>query len=175
MHFKYNINGTIIRTWYGYFKDSVDIEDNTDKTIAKLPVVSDNNREYFIYNGQKVYKSDFVKVSFEDFMNAVKENMAFDNMFTTMIMSEGLDNIQFEVPMNTITGLHIFDIGFANGDKFINKTCRIIEREHKVEDNYKIEVEVIDPDETTISHRSFYISDMISLIRSGHIKIMKVA
>lgn len=175
MHFKYNINGNVIRTWYGYFKDNVEIEDENGKTIANLPIKSDDKGEYFIYNGQKVYKADFIKVSFEDFLQAINDDRAFDDLFVTMLLSEGIDHIQFEVPMNTVTGPSVFGIAFADGDKFINKTCQIIEHEHKVEDNYKIEVKVINNDNTTISHRSFYTSDMVSMIKRGHIKINKIA
>ena len=175
MHFKYNVNGKIIRTWYGYFKNNVDIENQNGKTIARLPVKSDDKGKYFIYNGQKIYKTDFVKISFEDFMTAVKNNKAFDDTFATMLLSEGIDNIQLEVPMNTISGPVVFGIYFADGDNFKNKLCRITEREHKIEDNYKIEVEVIENDGTTITHRSFYTSDIVSLIRDGHIKLNRIA
>ena len=37
-----------------------------------------------------------------------------------------------------------------------------------------MEVEALTKDGTTIIHRSFYTSDMVSLIRDGHIKISKV-
>ena len=175
MHFKYNVNGKIIRTWYGYFKDTVDIENQKGKTVARLPIKSDDKGKYFIYDDQKVYKDDFIKVSFEDFIAAVKNNDAFDDTFSIMLLSEGIDKIQLEVPMNTISGPVVFGICFADGDNFKNKLCRITEREHKIEDNYKIEVEVIENDNTTIAHRSFYTSDMISLIKNGHIKISKIA
>lgn len=175
MHFKYNVNGKIIRTWYGYFKDTVDIENQKGKTIVRLPIKSDDRGKYFIYDGQKVYTADFVKVSFEDFMTAIKNNEAFDDMFSTMLLSEGINRIQLEVPMNTISGPVVFGICFADGDNFKNKLCRIVERQHKVIDNYKIEVEVLEDDSSTIAHRSFYTSDMVSLIKDGHIKIYRIA
>ena len=175
MYLKYNVNDKIIRTWYVNFRDTIDIENEKGKTIAQLPIKSDDRGKYFIYNGQKIYKNEFVKVSFEDFMTAVKNNEAFDDIFINMLMSEGIDNIQLEVPMNTISGPVVFGICLADGSNFVNKKCRIIEREHKIEDNYKIDVEVIENDGTTIAHRSFYTEDMVSLIKSGHIKIDKIA
>lgn len=176
MRFKYNINGKIVRAWLGYFKDEIEIEDNRGKTQVKLPIKTDNGGNYFVYKNNKVYFNDFVKVSFEDFMQAVNDGMAFDDVFVTMLLSEGIDKIQLDIPMNTISGPRLFGIAFfADGDKFLNKRCRIIEREHQVIDNYKIEVEVLEDDGSTIAHRSFYVSDMVSLIRDNHIKIYKVA
>ena len=124
-----------------------------------------------------VYKNDFVKVSLEDFMTSVKNHPAFDNEFTTMLMSEGIDNIQLEVPMNTILGPNIFGIGvcFADAAEFKNKLCRITERNYKIEENHKIEVEVIKNDGTTVAHRSFYTSDLVSFIRDGLVKVNRVA
>lgn len=175
MYFKYNINGKIICTWYGYFKDVVDIENQKGETVAQLPIESDNKGKYFVYDGQKVYKNEFVKVSFEDFMTSVKNHIAFDNEFITMLMSEGIDNIQLEVPMNTISGPFNFGVCFADAAEFKNKLCRITERKYKIEDNYKIEVEVIENDGITVAHRSFYTSDMVSFIRDGLIKVNRIA
>ena len=175
MRRKYNINGKIVRAWLGYFKDEIEIEDNNGNTEVKLPVMTDDSGEYFVYKNNKVYINDFVKVSFEDFTQAVRNNMAFDDVFVNMLLSEGIDKIQFDVPMNMKSGPAVFGICFADGDKFLNKRCRIIERQHKVIDNYKIEVEVIKDDGSTITHRSFYTSDMVSLIKDNYIKIYKVA
>lgn len=172
---KYNINGKIVRAWLGYFKDEIEIEKDDGNTEVKLPVMTDDGGDYFVYKNNKVYVNDFVKVSFEEFMQAVRDGMAFDDIFVNMLLSEGIDKIQFDVPMNTVSSPVFFGICFADGDKFINKRCRIIERQHKVIDNYKIEVEVLENDGSTIAHRSFYTSDMVSLIRDSHIKIYKVA
>lgn len=172
---KYNINGKIVRAWLGYFKDEIEIEKDDGNTEVKLPVMTDDGGDYFVYKNNKVYVNDFVKVSFEEFMQAVRDGMAFDDVFVTMLLSEGIDKIQFDVPMNTISGPTFFGIGFADGDSFLNKRCRIVERQHKVADNHKIEVEVLENDGSTIAHRSFYTCDMVSLIRDNHIKIYKVA
>ena len=175
MRLKYNINGKIVRAWLGYFKDEIEIEKDNGDTDVKLPVKTDDGGDYFVYKNNKVYVNDFVKVSFEDFMQAVRNNMAFDDVFVNMLLSEGIDKIQFDVPMNMISSPAFFGICFADGDKFLNKRCRIIERQHKVVDNYKIEVEVLENDGSTIAHRSFYTSDMVSLIKDNYIKIYKVA
>ena len=175
MRRKYNINGNIIRIWLGYFKDEIEIEKDNGDTGVKLLVKTDDTGDYFIYKNNKIYVNGFIKTPFEDFMQAVSNNMAFDDVFVNMCLSEGIDKIQLDVPMNTISGPTIFGIGFADGDKFLNKRCRIVERQHKVIDNYKIEVEVLEDDSSTIAHRSFYTSDIVSLIRDNHIKIYKVA
>ena len=172
---KYNINGKIVRAYLGYFKDEIEIEKDDGNTEVKLPVMTDDGGDYFVYKNNKVYVNDFVKVSFEEFMQAVRDGMAFDDIFVNMLLSEGIDKIQFDVPMNTVSSPVFFGICFADGDKFINKRCRIIERQHKVIDNYKIEVEVLEDDGSTIAHRSFYTSDMVSLIKDNYIKIYKVA
>lgn len=151
------------------------LKKNNGDTDVKLPVKTDDGGDYFVYKNNKVYVNDFVKVSFEDFMQAVRNNMVFDDVFVNMLLSEGVDKIQFDVPMNMISSPAFFGICFADGDKFLNKRCRIIERQHKVIDNYKIEVEVLENDGSTIAHRSFYTSDMVSLIKDNYIKIYKVA
>ena len=174
MYYKYVINDKITRTWYNHNSKLIEIENSKGKTIARCPIQLDAAGEYFVYSEQKIYKKDFIKVSFEDFMQAVKDKMAFDDMFTTMLLSEGIEHIQLEVPMNTVSGPSIFGISFADSDKFINKLCRIVEHEYKIEDNYKVEVEALIKDGNTIIHRSFYTSDMVSLIRDGRIKISKV-
>ena len=173
---KYNINGKVVRAWLGYFKDEIEIENDNGNTEVKLPIMTDDGGDYFVYKNNKVYVNDFVKISFEDFMQAVRDGMAFDDVFVNMLLSEDIDKIQFDVPMNTISGPRINGIVFfADGDRFLDKRCRIIERQHKVIDNYKIEVEVLEDDGSTIAHRSFYTSDMVSLIRDNLIKIYKVA
>ena len=88
------------------------------------------------------------------------------------ILTDGIDNVRFIVPLN-IVSMGAFGINLLNGSDFKDTLCKIKESyNHEVKNNYKLTVIPVEKDETVASHRDFYTSDMLSLIESGHIKIV---
>lgn len=72
-----------------------------------------------------------------------------------------------------IVSMRVLGISFADGDKFKDTLCKIKnEYINDVKHNYKLTLIPVEPSESIVSRREFYTDDMISLIKSGHIKIV---
>lgn len=84
------------------------------------------------------------------------------------IMTDGIDNVRFMVPLNTTCGLF-----FLNGNEFKDTLCKVEERwNREIKQNYKIILIPVEPDESIASSCDYYTSDFVSLIKEGHIKIV---
>lgn len=133
-------------------------------------ICEDENGKFFMCHESKIYLDDWIRTS----MKELKERIERKELVTSAdlcqaILSDGVDNVRFIVPLNTVCGLGFF----LNGDKFKNTVCKIEERDNReVKENYKLTVVPVKPDETVASSRDFYTDDMLSLIKSGHIQIV---
>jgi hypothetical protein len=54
-------------------------------------------------------------------------------------------------------------------DAYVMVPCKIVEKRYKIEDNYKIEVESIIKG---FGRKTYYQSDLLSLIKSGHVRLL---
>jgi len=82
----------------------------------------------------------------------------------------GIKNCMFMIPMRPIrTYFGLISLTSSNDPELIVPT-RITEDRHKVLDNYKIELA---SDYPGFGKKSFYVSDLQSLIRRGNIEFFK--
>lgn len=171
MYYKYNINGTIHTVYRSPFnKNNVNVYKGTKEYTCNI---IDN--EYFVYNGTKVFLDDYIRLTLSDLLEKISNNdIITRDDICNVIMTEGIDNIYFTIPMNTVS-VQVYGIGFANVHDTVDKRCVVDEREYAVKDGYKMGFRVCDEDYdgTTIQYRSFYADDLASLINNRQIKIGK--
>ena len=174
MYYNYkcgNQNITVVR--YDDTDTSVRIYFGEGKTCNK-PILGSGDKKHFIFDDTVVYIKDWIRPSLEDFYKKLNEKVAFTDDFVQMIMNEGIDNLIFMLPLNTID-ISFMGIGLANGDDFKIMPCMITERQYKLSENYKLEFKVLDEAYTgdTIQHRSFYICDFISILKQENYKVIR--
>lgn len=88
------------------------------------------------------------------------------------ILSDGIDNVRFIIPLNTVSVIGP-GVSLLDGNKFKDTVCKVEERQNReVSHNYKLVVVPVEPDDMVASYTDFYTTDMTSLIREGHIKIV---
>ena len=172
MYYKYKCGSEIIRVWVwdDDYHTTVTVEDekinrNYDRTIQE-----DKNGKFFTWNKCKIYLNNWIRVSMKEFKEKIENNewVVSDDLCQS-ILSDGVENVRFIVPFNTVASF-----GFLlNGNEFKDTLCKIVERPNReVKQNYKLTLVPVGKDESVSSSRDYYTSSFISLIQSGHIKIV---
>ena len=175
MNYKYNCGNEVIRVWVwdDDFHTEVSVSDNKTKRSYERTIREDEGGKFFTWNRNKIYLDNWIRTS----MKEVKEKLERKEWVTSdilcqAILTDGIDNVRFIVPLN-IVSMRAFGINLLNGSDFKDTLCKIKESyNHEVKNNYKLTVIPVEKDETVASYRDFYTSDMLSLIQSGHIKIV---
>ena len=92
------------------------------------------------------------------------------NRLQRKIEEIGVDNCMFIIgfqPVHTIIGL----ISYTSGsDEYIKLPATIVESRYKISDGYKITLKCTIPG---FGKHSFYQTDLISMMKSGHVKLYK--
>lgn len=170
MNYRYKCGNEVIRVWVWNddFHTEVSVTDSKSNKSYGRTIREDENGKFFTWNKNKVYLNNWIRISMKELKEKIerKERVTSDDLCQA-ILSDGIDNTRFIVPLNWAMG------AFATGCEFKDTLCKIEERENrKVNENYKIVVVPVEPDKTVANSCEFYTSDMISLIKSGHIKII---
>ena len=172
MYYKYNCGDEVIRVWFvdDNIHDTVDVEDNKTKKQYERTIREDENGRFFTWNKHKIYLNDWIRISLKEIKEKIEngEWVTSDDLCQA-IMTDGVENARFIVPLNTVC------VGgfFLNGNEHKDVLCKVEERYNReVKSNYKLYLSPVEPDDTVASHRDFYTSDMISLIKEGHIQIV---
>lgn len=172
MIYKYKCGDMIIRVfvWNNDFQNKVSVEDTKTKNIYNRTIREDSNGKFFTWNRKKIYITNWIKISMKEVKKKIEneENVTSDDLCQA-IMSDGIENARFIVPLNTTSCFGFF----ANGNDFKNTLCKIEERyNRKVKQNYKIVFVPLVPNKNIISSVEYYVDDLILLIQSGCIKIV---
>ena len=172
MNYRYKCGNEVIRVWVWSddFHTEVSVTDNKSNKTYNRTIREDENGKFFTWNKNKVYLKDWIRISMKELKEKIerKEWVTSDDLCQA-ILSDGIDNVRFIVPLNTVCGFGFF----LDGNEFKDTVCKIEERwNREVSHNYKLVVVPVEPDETVASSKDFYTSDMILLIQSGHIKIV---
>lgn len=93
-----------------------------------------------------------------------------DQDLLSEIEAQGKENIRFIVLLPKLAYSTPFGFGIYRNDDREETCCKIDESQYQLKDKYKITVRP-ENDAITNGHEHFYISDFISLIREGKIKI----
>ena len=129
----------------------------------------DENGKFFTWNRNKIYLNDWIKISMKELKEKIEngEWITSDDLCQA-IMTDGIENVRFMVPLNTTCGLF-----FLNGNEFKDTLCKVEERwNREIKQNYKIVLIPEEPDDSVTSSRDYYTTDFVSLIKEGHIKIV---
>lgn len=172
MTYKYKCGDEIIKVWVWNddFHNEVTVTNNKNNKGYDRTIREDENGKFFTWNRNKIYLNNWIKTSMKELKDKIekKERVTSDDLCQA-ILSDGIENVRFIVPLNTVCCGGFF----LNGNKFKDTVCKIKEEwNREVIQNYKLIVVPVEPDETIASKRDFYTSDMISLIVDGYIKII---
>lgn len=170
MIYKYKCGKEIIKVfvWNDNFHTEVTIEDIKTQKSYDRTIREDKNGRFFTWNRNKIYLNDWIKIS----MKELKEKIEKDEWITSddlcqAIMTDGIENARFIVPLNTMCGL------FLNGNEFKDTLCKVEERwNREIKQNYKIVLIPEEPDNSVACSCDYYTTDFVSLIKEGHIKIV---
>ena len=139
-----------------------------DRTIRE-----DDLGKFFTWNKKKIYLDNFKKISIQ----TIKDKLANDECITDdelcqAIMSEGMENIRFIVPMMSVSS-RFMGLTTCDPTNRIEKICHIEEGfNRKVSDCYKFTFVPDEYDGNTCSKEDKYVIDIISSLQSGDIKIL---
>ena len=172
MTYKYKCGNEIIEvwTWDDEFHNKVEVRDRKTSKSYKRTIREDENGKFFTWNKHKIHLHDWVRVSLKELKEKIEhgEWVTSDDLCQA-ILTDGIDNARFIVPLNTVCGFGFF----LDGNKFKDTLCKVEERwNREVKQNYKLILVPVEPDNDVASYHDYYTMDMISLIKSGHIKIV---
>lgn len=172
MTYKYKCGNEVIRVfvWNDDFHNEVSVEDTKTRKSYDRTIREDENGKFFTWNRNKIYLNDWIKTSMKELKEKIKNGkwVTSDDLCQA-IMTDGIENVRFVVPLNTTC-----NVGFLlNGNEFKDTLCKVEERwNREVKQNYKIVLVPVEPDESIASSSDYYTMDFISLIKSGNIKIV---
>lgn len=175
MTYKYKCGNEIIRVfvWNDDFHNKVSVEDTKTRKLHDRTIREDKNGKFFTWNRNKIYLNDWIKTSMKELKEKIKngEWVTSDDLCQA-ILTEGIENVRFIVPLHTVS-FRGFGISLCNGNEYKDTICKVEERwNREVEQNYKIILVPVNDDEEVASYEDYYTSDFMSLIKSGHIKIV---
>lgn len=175
MNYKYNCGNEIIRVWVWNddFHTEVSVMDNKTKKTYERTIREDEGGKFFTWNKNKIYLDNWIRITMKELKDKIdRKEWCTDSEFSQAILTDGIDNVRFIVPLNTIS-MKVLGLPLADGDNFKDVLCKIKEDYlHEVKNNYKLQLVPVEPTEDTVSSREFYTGDMLGLIKSGIIKIV---
>lgn len=167
----YNLNGVKLGVYYDADFDTIEVfqfgeRENYNEYLHSEKLKMDNDgRKYFHFNEMKIYLDDYEYIPFNELIKQ------FDNgekcgtrEFVNSALKAGVENIIIEYPLDCCDFV-IGGMGVCSGRRKMTK-CKITERRYRIVDGYKIELVAESPDHEgeILCHRSFYLSDFLSLM-----------
>ena len=171
MMYNYKCGNEIIRVfvWNDDLHNEVSVEDTKKQHSYERTIREDEKGKFFTWNRNKIYMNDWLKITMKELKEKIeKGEWVTSDDLCQAIMTDGIDNVRFMVPLNTTCGLF-----FLNGNKFKDTLCKVEERwNREIKQNYKIVLIPEKPDDSVVSSCDYYTNDFVSLIREGVIKIV---
>lgn len=149
---------------------TVSVEDRKKKKSFDRTIREDENGKFFTWNKMKIYLKDWCRSSMKELQASIdNDEFVSSDDLVRAILSDGIENVRFEVPMPTRCGLF-----FVTNNKTKKVVCKIDENvyHYKVANNYKISLVPEQEDDEVSPYENYYTSDLISLIKEGYIKIV---
>ena len=172
MTYKYKCGDEIIHVWCWDtdYHDYVSV--NTKEGCYDRTIREDDGGKFFTWNKHKIYLSDWIRITMKELKQKIENGEdVFDHDLSQAIMTEGIENVRFLVPLYVRDFFPVIGFFLTSGDETKDVLCKVSESQHKVSDNYKITVVPVEPDETVESSHSFYTRDMLQMIEHGDIII----
>ncbi len=176
MFYRYNINGQIVRVWrWGDdFHTKLEVHCPVKNKIYERTIRKDKRgEEFFTWNKARVYLKDYLWYSIKELKERIRagEDVMPDDLCQT-IAKEGVANVRFICQLHPLTAiLPLTNIGVYDGSKTVEVMCKVVESRYKVMDAYKIGITPLENE--SVGSEDYYVSDMLSLIKAGTIKIVE--
>ena len=171
MNYKYQCGDQIINVWYSStFRNPKVVHICTKNKDIPRSVLEDERGLFFTWNHKKIYLDNWIRTSMKELKQRIdnKDDSVTDDDLCIAIMSDGVDKVRFNVPINKRAGLF-----FLDGCDFKMVECKIVESwNREVKNKYKITFVPVIPDVNIGDKREFYVSDLISLIKDGYVEIV---
>lgn len=171
MIYKYKCGKEIIRVfiWGDDLHNEVSVEDTKKQRSYERTIREDEKGKFFTWNRNKIYLHEWLKITMKELKEKIeKGEWVTSDDLCQAIMTDGIDNVRFMVPLNTTGGFF-----FLNGNKFKDTLCKVEERwNREIKQNYKIVLIPEKPDDSVASSRDYYTNDFVSLIQKGIVKIV---
>lgn len=175
MIYEYKCGNEIIRVfvWNDEFHNTVSVEDPNTNSSYDRTIREDKNGKFFTWNKNKIYLDDWIRITLRELKERVEnDEWVISDDLCQAILTDGIENARFIVPLNTIS-FRGFGTSLCNGNEYKDTICRIEGRwNREVKQNYKIILVPLNNDEDVANYQDYYTLDFISLIKSGHIKIV---
>lgn len=179
MNYLYDCGNEVINVWRtnNEFSTVVSIETSNNGKYKSYnrSIREDKNGKFFTWNKNKIYLNNFKKISIQSIKDKLKKNeWITSDELCQAIMSEGIENVRFIIPVCEVDFVDPFGLGIVAYDpnKRTERTCHIVEEFNRnVRDNYKLKLYVDNFDGTTSKYDEYYTTDLVSALRSGYVKI----
>ena len=175
MNYKYRCGDEIIRVWVwdDDFHTEVSVTDNKTNRTYERTIRENENGKFFTWNRNKIYLDDWIRISMKELKDKIdRKEWCTSDELCQAILTDGIDNVRFVVPLNTVS-MRVLGIVLVDGNNFKDVLCKIHEEYlYEVRRNYKLQLISVEPTDDVVICREFYTADMLSLIQSGHIKIV---
>lgn len=173
MNYNYKINGEVVRVWNWNTDYHTSVEVETSQKSYKRTIRTDKNGEkFFTWNKEKVYLKDYISYSMKELKEKIEQGEHITgDILTQSILHDGIENVRLICPLHPFSVV-VPELGFGicNGREYVDTLCKITEERYEVKKNYKIGV--VPVDNKNVGSENYYTRDMISLIKSGRIKIV---
>lgn len=174
-------------------------EDGFSVSICTVPLIDENGRKYitledmrndeellsseFVTNGegfdfdQHIYLDEYKRFAMADILKLVENKTPIDNdIFILAAIHDGVHNIRFEMDVCQLDSFAAaLGIGLTSRDDTVRYTCGIdVNGRYKIHERYKINTAPVSylHNGRLLSGRSFYLSDFLSIIERGNIKLL---
>lgn len=188
---KYNLkNGETIEIFFvgDYLKEKTWYQDcevyffkNNKKKTAHKKIFTENNHLYILWDGQKVFLTDFNYLSAKDLVEYINSTLNDESTFLNedIILStlyKESEKLKVLAPIDKIIVKSFFGLTISTHQSEEIVECKFIEDQYdKSQWNYKIEFAPIKQNESYIySKERMYFSDFVSSIRQKDIKLVLV-
>ena len=144
MTYKYQCGEQVIDVWYSTTVKPKVVTVCTRKKDYRRTIHEDERGLFFTWNHEKIYLDNWIRTSMKELKQRIdnKDDSVTDDDLCIAIMSDGVDKVRFNVPINKRAGLF-----FLDGCDFKMVECKIVESfNREVKNKYKITFVTVVPD-----------------------------
>ena len=176
MNYKYDCGNEEITVWHTGSSDDIFVSVETmvnGYKSYKRSIHEDERGRFFTWNKHKIYLDNYKKISIDSIKKKIDNNdYITDSELCQAIMSTGVDNVRFIIPMSEVD-CRVIGLSIIDPTKKNDVVCHIVEDFNRyVKDNYKLRLCPDVVDENTPYYEDYYVTDLVSSLMSGYIKIV---
>lgn len=151
----------IVYWWHEKKQIDVSYKINTDE----------NNRKFIVIKGQTVYLDENLTLTIEECKELASKGKLKQDEFVNAVLKAGVENVRLLINCKKITG-YLAGILPNYAKETYLKECYFDETYtlRKVSGNYKVMLEAVDP--LYRCKNDWYLSDLVSFINAGEVKIL---